>query len=29
MGLGVQRAGIPVALLVRFEPGLGVKGFRL
>lgn len=29
MGLGVQRAGIPVGLLVRFEPGLAVEGFRL
>jgi hypothetical protein len=29
MGLGVQRAGIPMALLIRFEPGLGVEGFRL
>lgn len=25
----MQRAGIPVALLVRLEPGLGVEGFRL
>jgi hypothetical protein len=29
MGFGVQRAGIPVALLVRFKPRLGVEGFGL